>query len=292
MPKLSVVILNFNSGSYLKKCLISLKKSTLPTMDYEIVVVDNASTDLSSINLPKMTNLRVFHLDKNIGFSKGNNFGVKKTSKESSYIFFLNPDTLVEEDTLKYILSTFSNNPNIDAISPYVTLVATGKLQPECHRHFPNPINSLKHFLPFLKSDYLPDQNQKMTKPHPIEAGVGAALILKKQAGEAISWWDEDYFMYGEDLQMCWDLKEKGFNLWFVPDVKISHFQGISSGIKQHTQSKNNQASRKLSIQASTQAMKIFYQKNLAKKYPFILNHIVFLAIWLLNKYRLFKKST
>lgn len=289
--KLSIVILNYNSDSYLKKCISSLAQNTLSTSEYEIIVIDNASTDQSLKNLPKLINLKIFKLKKNLGFAKGNNFGVKKCYSQSKYIFFLNPDTIIEKDTLENILNTFSKNKRIDAISPYITLAKTGKLQPECHRRFPNPINSLVHFLPYLNSDYL-SNNENLTKPHKIEAGVGAGIILKKIAGNAISWWDEDYFMYGEDLQLCWDLQQKKLSLWFIPNIRITHFQGISSGIKQHSQSQKNQINRRLSIQSSTQAMNIFYTKNLSKKYPFIVNQAVYLAIWLLTKYRLFKKST
>lgn len=289
-PILSLIILNYNSGNYLKKCLKSISKSTLPASYYEVIVIDNASTDNSANNLPRLPNLKVKKLAKNLGFSKGNNFGLTQIAPKIKYIFFLNPDTEIDSNALKNLISTFSENKKIAAISPYITLYATKSLQPESHRSFPNPINSLLYFLNLSRSNYLPAADINVA--HQIPAGVGAAIAIRKSAGEKIKWWDESYFMYGEDLQLCWDLKENSLQLWFIPNIKIIHYQGVSSGIKNHTNSLANNLDKKRSIQASTQAMKIFYQKNLSSKYPKLVNSVTYFGIKILEKYRLWKKST
>ncbi len=289
-PILSLIILNYNSGNYLKKCLKSIAKSSLPASHYEVIVVDNASTDSSANSLPKLPNLKVKKLTNNLGFSKGNNFGLTEIASTVKYIFFLNPDTEIDSDALKTLISTFSKNKKVSAISPYITLYATRSLQPESHRNFPNPISSLFYFLNLSHDNYL--STADISTAHQIPAGVGAAIAIRRSAGEKIKWWDESYFMYGEDLQLCWNLKENHLQLWFIPNVKVTHYQGVSSGIKSHTNSLANNLDKKRSIQASTQAMRTFYQKNLSSKYPRLTNFIVYFGIKILEKYRLWKKST
>ncbi len=292
MPILSIIILNYNSGNYLIKCLESINSNTLAKKDYEIIIVDNASTEqLPKINKTKYKNLKIFYRDKNDGFAKGNNFGIQKISKTSKYVFFLNPDTILEKNTLQKIISTFKQNHAVDAISPNIILAKTGQLQPECHRGFPYPLRSLAHFLSLSNRGYFLT-NLDLTKPHVIEAGVGAALILKRIVGEKIHWWDEDYFMYGEDIQMGWDIKKNNYSLWFMPDIKLTHFQGISSGVKKHTNSKASTQTIKRSLLAGTQAMRLFHNKNLSSSYPGLVNKLIILAIDILEKIRLSKLTT
>jgi len=288
MSKISIIILNYNSGDYLKKCIDSIKSNTLDKKDYEIIIIDNHSTDKSSkdINIPK-----IFFRKINDGFSKGNNYGVKKISPTSKYVFFLNPDTILEKNTLSKIIDTFEKDKKIDAIAPKIILKTTGNLQPEAHRGFPYPLRAFLHFSKIDSSGYF-QTNLDLNKNHKVEAGVGAAIVLRKEMGEKIGWWDEDYFMYGEDIQLCWDIKKYHFDLYFIPSIKLTHFQGISSGIKQHTNSNANLETKKRSIMASTQAMRIFHKKNLSKNYPSILNSLVYKSIDILEKLRLAKLST
>ncbi len=300
---LSIIILNYNSADYLKKCLESISKSDLGNYKYEVIVVDNSSTD-NSIDLAKnFTNnyLRstIYDLLKtNLGFAHGNNQGLKEIDSKTRFVLFLNPDTLVEKDTLKNMISFFDQNKNVDAATCQINLALTNQMQPECHRGFPTPWNSLCYFTGLSKlfphskifSGYFMG-DLDISVPHKIDACVGAFLMVKKEVGDKIKWWNEKYFFYGEDLDFCYQLKKNNFNLYFNPNCKITHFQGVSSGLI--TKSKHlSKASRETKIKvakASTQAMKIFYQENLLSHYSAPTKFFVMSGIKILELKRILK---
>lgn len=297
---LSIIILNYNSADYLKKCLESISKSDIGNYQYEIIVVDNNSTDdsIKQAQLINSPNTKYLLLNTNKGFAHGNNQGVKVSNPKSKYILFLNPDTLVKKDTLKKMIIFFNQDKRVDAATCQIDLVLTKKMQPECHRGFPTPWRSFCYFSgltnlfptsKFFSGYYLGYLDK--TVSHQIEACVGAFLMVKRNVGQKIGWWNEKYFFYGEDLDFCWQLKQHQYNLFFYPDTKIDHFQGISSGIINKSKHLSS-ASRKTKItiaKASTQAMKIFYQENLLKNYNFLTRFIVIQGINLLTLYRIFK---
>jgi len=297
---LSIIILNYNSADYLEKCLESIKKSNFDKYTYEVIVVDNNSTD-ESIKLAKSVNTintKYLLLKDNKGFSHGNNQGLTVSNPKSKYVLFLNPDTKVKQETFKKMIDFFETNPQVDAATCRIDLVLTNQMQPECHRGFPTPWRSFCYFTNLYKlfpksilfSGYFLG-HLDLTTPHPIEACVGAFLMVKRQVGKTIGWWNEKYFFYGEDLDFCYQLNKKGYKLFFYPDTKIYHYQGISSGLI--SKSKHlSKASRKTKImiaKASTQAMRIFYQQNLFKDYNFLTRFLVNVGINLLEIKRVFK---
>jgi hypothetical protein len=301
---LSIVILNYNSKDYLQKCLTSIYKSKLHNFKIEIIITDNNSTD-NSIQLAKnltdnpqkiITKYQI--LTDNKGFAAGNNQGLKLIDQTARYVLFLNPDTLVDPSTFKNMIEFFDHNKKVDAATCYITLALTGKMQPECHRGFPTPWRSFCYFSGisklFPKSKIFNGYflgHLKKTTVHQIEACVGAFLMVKKSIGKKIGWWNEKYFFYGEDLDFCYKLKQKGFNLYFNPHCKITHFQGISSGIITQSKhfSKASQETKLRSAKASTDAMRIFYKENLFKRYPKLIQKLVLLGIKLLEFIRIFK---
>jgi len=303
--KLSVVIINYNSGDYLKKCLESISKSLFDLNLVEIIIIDNASTD-NSISLAEFflknssLNLtsKICHLKSNLGFAAGNNRGVKMINPSSKYVLFLNPDTTIPPNTFNQMINFFDKNSQVDAATCSITLAATDQMQPECHRGFPTPWRSFCYFTKisklFPKSSFFNGYlqgNLDTTKIHQIEACVGAFLMIKKSVGQKIGWWNETYFFYGEDLDFCYRLKQHNFKLFFNPNCQITHFQGISSGIKNQTK-QVTQASLQtkiLAAKSSTDAMKIFYQQNLFKNYSPITQVIVLFGIKLLEIKRVFK---
>jgi GT2 family glycosyltransferase len=303
-PDLSVIVLNYNSGTYLNSCLESISKSSLGKYLVEVITVDNCSTD-NSFNLAKSgkysnqnINFIFIKAEKNNGFAAGNNFGLKKVSLSSRYVLFLNPDTTIDPDTLKGMVDFFNENPKVDAATCSITLAATGKMQPECHRGFPTPWRSFCYFSGLSKlfpnskifSGYFLGHLNK-DSIHEVEACVGAFLMVKRNVGNKIGWWNEKYFFYGEDLDFCYKLKHNKYRLFFNPNYKITHFQGISSGIKPGTIkiSQANRLTKIRSAHASTQAMRIFYKENLLKNYPFPLRILVMFGIKLLEIQRLIR---
>ena len=297
---LSIIILNYNSRDYLKKCVESIGKSNIGNYQYEVIVVDNCSTD-DSIKLAKQSkilNTKYLILNTNQGFAHGNNQGLKEINPKTRFVLFLNPDTIVQKYTFKKMIEFFDNNKDVDAATCQIDLALTGKMQPECHRGFPTPWNSLCHFSGLSKlfpnsklfSGYFLGHLDKSV-PHQIDACVGAFLMVKRGVGNKVKWWNEKYFFYGEDLDFCYQLKQQNFNLYFNPNCKITHFQGVCSGLI--SKSKHlSKASRETKIKvakASTQAMRIFYQENLFKNYSSFVRRLVMFGIKLLEIQRVFK---
>lgn len=304
-PILSIVILNYNSSGYLKSCLQSLQKSPLSPYTAEVIVYDNFSSDNSfqlARTLKGNSHLKFIFKKgtQNRGFSAGNNAALKFTSPHSKYVLFLNPDTTVRKNTLQKMIDFFKNSPKVDAATCNLILVLSGQTQPESHRGFPTPWNTFVHFFGFGLPKLFPKSrllngyfmgHLDYRKPQLIDACTGAFIMLKRSVGESIGWWNEKYFFYGEDLDLCWQLRQKNYQLYFYPGAKAYHYQGMSSGIVAHSQKKSaaSRSTRLRAALASTEAMRIFYRENLMSRYPPFAQKIIWQGIALLEKYRLFK---
>lgn len=281
---LSIIILNYNTKDYLKDCLLTIQESDTDGFIYETIIVDNASTDgsIEEIRNTKyaIRNLLIIQNKKNLGFAAGNNVGVKKSS--GRYVLFLNPDTVLEKNTLKEMIKFMDNHQEAGAATCKL-LLPSGKLDESCHRGFPTPWNAFCHFSGLEKlfpkskifSGYLLGYLDK-NKVHQIDSASGAFLLVRRGVGEQINWWDEDYFWYGEDLDFCYRIKENGWQIFFNPLVKTLHYKGASSGLK-----------KQRSAKSSTQVMRIFYQKHYLKRYPKILTWAVLRGIDLVERIRL-----
>lgn len=280
MIDLSIVIVNFNAKEFLKKCIDSIFESNLSNL--EVIVVDNASKDGSAEELKKLEpKIKLVLNEKNIGFSTANNQGLKKTL--GRYVLFLNPDTNVYPNTFKYMINFMDKNKNVGAATCRVVL-PNGKLDDASHRGFPTPWNSFCFFLGLSKifpesklfSGYSLGFLDK-SKTHEIDSLAGAFMIVRRKAGESVKWWDEDYFFYGEDIDFCYRLKQKGWKVCFVPKVSILHYKGLSSGIKNHSKhlSHADLDTQKSATVARYDAMKIFYRKHYVKKYPWLVTWLV-----------------
>lgn len=300
MTDLSIIILNYNAKKFVVNCLESLVKANKSGYEWEIIVVDNASTDgtveeLKNEKTKKLKNInfQLIENSKNFGFSKGNNVAVP--GAVGRYLLFLNPDTVVAKNTLSYMVRFMDANEEVGAATCKLVL-PSGLLDDAAHRGFPSPWNAFCHFFGIgsifrtmqlfsgYTLGYLPTN-----KTHEIDALSGAFMIVRRVAGEQVGWWDEDYFWYGEDIDFCYRLKEKGWKIMYVSDVSILHYKGVSSGVKKHTKeiSSATRETRKRSAKASIEAMRIFYKKHYVGKYPAPVLWLVWTGIWLLEKYRL-----
>ena len=292
---LSIIIVNFNTKDLLRDCLNSIRRSET-NYSLEIIIADNKSQDGSSLMIKKEFKEVILLENKdNLGFSKANNQAIKKT--HGRYILLLNPDTIVPKDTLQVMFDFMEKNQKVGAATCKIEL-ADGSLDQACHRGFPTVWNSFTYFtgleklFPKIKlfSGYSLSHLFKNTT-HEIDSACGAFLIIRKEAGEQVNWLDEDYFWYGEDLDFCYRLKQKGWQIIFVPQVKIIHYKGAASGIKKHSQ-KISTADGKIkekAIRASTEVMRIFFKKHYQNKYPKFIYRITMLGIKFLEKIRLLK---
>lgn len=295
---LSVIILNYNTKELLKDCLNSIKKAKKNNYSWEIIVVDNASTDGSAEMVKKeFPEMKLIVNEKNLGFAAGNNVGVKKSS--GKYVLFLNPDTIVQPETFSMMIDFMKRYSKTGAATCRVEL-PSGKLDYACHRGFPTPWNALTYFsglakiFPKVKClagytlSHLP-----LEKTHQIDSACGAFLMVRRKAGKEINWWDEDYFWYGEDLDFCYRLKQKNWPIFFVPKTKIIHYKGAASGIQKHSQevATATKQTKKRATKASTEVMRVFFKKHYQEKYPQPIYWLVMRGIDLLEKFRLLKHA-
>lgn len=268
MKTLSIIILSYNVKKLLLDCLASIPKHK----DWEIIIPDNGSTDGSLEEIPG-----AFLTGSNLGFSAGNNVGIKKALGE--YILLLNPDTIVYPNTIETILKYMQGHPEVGAATCRVEL-PDGTLDYSCHRKFPDPVGSFLHLVGLKHiSSYT---NQKIPDSiHEIDALVGAFAMIRRTAGDQVGWLDEDYKFNGEDIDFCYKLKEKGWKVMYIPDVKITHFKGSSV--------RATASGRRRWAINSTDAMRLFYRKHLASKYPLFVNVLVYFGISLLKYFRSIK---
>ncbi len=285
MIDLSIVIVSYNTKDFLKSCIESIYK-TSGSLNPEIIVVDNNSQDGSSeMVLKEFKNVILIKNKDNLGFSKANNIGVKKTS--GRYVLFLNSDTVVYEKTLECMVNFMEENKDAGA-STCKLIMPNGKIDDASHRGFPTPWNSFAHFSglsKFLgKTKIFGGYNlgyMNFSKTHEIDVLAGAFMLVRREAGEVVGWWDEDYFFYGEDIDFCYQLKQKGWKIYYVPEVSILHYKGVSGGIKKNSKgiSTANQSTKIKASRERFRAMELFYKKHYEEKYPKLITKLVFTGI-------------
>jgi len=309
MVDLSIIIVSFNTAKLTLEAVKSIEKNNKKELEngvYEIIISDNNSKDetvkmISEFKKKtKIKNITIIENKKNLGFSKGSNIGIKNAN--GRYLLFLNSDTLVYEDTLQKMVSFMDKNKNTGAATCEIRVPAGG-IDEGSHRGFPTPWNAFCHFSKleriFPKSKIFAGYTQgwkDLKTIHTVDSIVGAFMMVRREAGEQIGWWDEDYFFYGEDLDFCYELSQKGWKIYYVPIVSILHYGGVSSGIKKQSQGLTTaDRERKLMVQnARFNAMRIFYSKHYANKYPNLVTWLVFKGIdflWRKNTYPLVSKN-
>lgn len=282
---LSIIILNYNTKNITLDAVASIEKNypkEVQSGEFQIIVTDNASPDKSLdafLLHKKKTKTKLFDVvdnGGNIGFAAGNNKGIPYAKGE--YVLFLNPDTIVYPKTLTRMITFMDKTPDAGAATCRVEL-PDGSIDEASHRGFPTPWNAFTHFSHLEK--LFPHSHlfagytrgwEDFSKIHTIPAGVGAFLLVRRTVGEQIGWWDEDYFFYGEDLQFCYDIWKAGYKIYYVPDVKILHLGGVSSGIKKQSQNITtaNSETRKKVQGWRFDAMRTFYKKNYARSNPLV----------------------
>ncbi len=271
MPEIdvSIIVLSYQSKLHLEVLLPSINEA-VKGMSAETIIVDNGSSDGTKEWLVQKMNqggeFQLISLADNLGFSKGNNLGIKEA--KGKYILLLNPDTKLSSDSLKVMLDFMEHHQEV-GIGGCKLIKPDGTLDLACRRRFPNPWNSFKRL--FLKNNknynYTDvDKNQDME----VDSIVGAFMMVRKSLIDKIGLLDEKFFMYGEDLDLCWRCKEAGYKVWYHPKTIVIHYKGESS--------------KKVSFKAFYwfhEAMWIFYKKHYAGNYPLIFNWMIWLGIHL-----------
>jgi hypothetical protein len=199
-----------------------------------------------------------------LGFSKANNLAIKQASGRD--VLLLNTDTEVKADALQLSLDYLDSNSDIGVLGCKV-LLPDGSLDPACRRNFPNPVNSFLRLFGLKKfSNY--NIAGPLDETRQVDAVMGAFMMVKKIVIDKAGLLDEDFFMYGEDLDWCWRIKEAGYKIVYYPKATIVHYKYGSSQSKPFA-----------TIRMSHEAMKIFYHKHYAASHGAIFNWVVGLGI-------------
>ena len=275
---LSVVIVNYQTFELTKNTINSILEYEYP-FSYEIFVVDNASSDDSLDRLKDYfkDNVKFIASEENNGFAAGNNQALRKAT--GRYQLLLNSDTIVWEDTLENIYSYMEKHEDVGACGCRVIL-ENGELDKACKRSFPNVKNS------FIRLFHIPtkskDDNYNLTdlpddEVYEIDCLTGAFMFIRKDALDQIGLLDETFFMYGEDIDLCYRIKQGGWKIVYYGKSKITHLKGASS----------KKQKSKL-IYEFYRAMYIYYKKHHAFESVFIVNWMVYFGIALLCLLKLF----
>ncbi|MFH1896245.1 MAG: glycosyltransferase family 2 protein [bacterium] len=294
MKKLSVIITNYNELSFVKECLPNLE-GIYSRM--EVIVKDQGSTD-GSVGLIKKGFPRVKLIEgENDGLSKAYNKATKAASGD--YFLYLGMDAVPQRDTLSGMVDYFEKNKAVGAATCKL-VTKDGSLDMDAHRAFPTPWTALTRLTGlgklFPHSDlfnhyFLPKGD--LEKPHEIDLCISHFMLVRREAFEQIGGFDEDFFLYGEDVDFCYRIKQAGWQIMYLPQWQAKHYKGGSVGIRSTTRKiVKKPLSHRLKMQKlSTQAMRQFMEKHYSGKYPKLLLYMVYTAIFVLGKIRVLVES-
>ncbi len=289
-PDLSIIILNYNAAPFLPQLFDSIKKQR--GLVLQTIMVDNKSTD-NSVALVKRDYpwVEIVQRQTSKGFSAGNNAGLPLAKADT--ILFLNPDMRLPDPlALKKCYDKYYSDPQMGILTCRVNLVVNGQIDETCHRGFPTPWAALTYFSGLARlfpksklfAQYLQTYKGYDTG-HEVDSVGGMFMMLSRRVGEEVGWWDEDYPLYGEDIDFCYRVKTKGYKIYYWPKVEVEHYKGASTGRSKH--SKKVTTANKETVRRvkgwSVQAMEIFYRKHYLDKYPWFINHLVFLGLRLMR---------
>ncbi|MGB7054725.1 MAG: glycosyltransferase, partial [bacterium] len=270
---LSVVIVNYNVKACLEQCLIAIERAR-GALNVEIFVVDNASVDGSQAMVKKrFPYVSLIENNRNVGFSTANNQAIEKSQGE--YILILNPDTLIQEDTLVILKKYLDENPMVGAVGCKL-LNPDGSYQINSRRSFPTPWVAFARIVGlskmFPKSRLFGQYNLTYLDPNTeteVDVLSGSLMVLRRRALDQVGYFDEDYFMYGEDIDLSYRIKKAGWKIIYTPATKAIHYKGEST--------------KKSEFSAITRfysTMLIFIRKHFGGRYSLALRVLLTLGIY------------
>lgn len=293
--EISIIIVNFKTYKKTKNTIESILGKE-HGFEYEIILIDNNSNDNSIGFLEndfekeiKRGVVKIMKNDKNLGFSKANNQGIRIA--QGKYILLLNSDTIVVDDVIEKSVKYMAGDSNIGVLSCRVEL-EDGKLDRPCKRGFPTPQASLYYMLKLDK--FFPGSKRfgqyNLTylsewDANEVDCVVGAFMLIPRKVIDEVGMLDEDFFMYGEDIDWCYRIKNAGYKVVYNPNLgKIIHYKG-ASGKKR----------RFPTIYEFHRAMYLFYKKHYKSEYSFVITWMVYIGIFVKGSIsliaNLFKRS-
>lgn len=274
LQPVSIIIVNYNAGPLLTRCVHAALEQAL-----EVIVVDNASTDSSMEKL-----MACFHLEsrlylmaagKNSGFAAGCNIGLDASAQP--YILFLNPDCILEKDSLQRMIQVMESDPTIGMAGGYL-INPDGSEQGGGRRAIPTPwrafvrasgLYHLGKYWPQLFFDFHLHKQPLPQTPIEVEAVSGALMLVRREAIKDVGSWDEGYFLHCEDLDWCMRFKQKNWKIVFVPDAPAIHFKGTCSRTRPFFVAWHKH-----------KGMLRFYRKFFRPQYPGALMALITLGVW------------
>lgn len=224
MDKIYIILLNYNGYRYTQECIESIKKNE-NNIEYEIVVVDNKSTDESVEKLKQIPNIHLILLDYNKGFSGGNNEGIKYAIKNgANYILILNNDTIIEKNSISILYDEMIKHKDVGIIGPRIM-----------YYDVPDKINSIGGCINWYKGIAVLKDWNKVYEPHERKFDytqflTGCCMLIKKDVFDNVGYLPEEYFMYFEDVDYCINVKKNGYRIGVCYDSVIYHKESASSG--------------------------------------------------------------
>ena len=288
--RVSIVIVNFNTSEQLKDCLGNIFSQG---EDVEVIVVDNASSD-DSVEMVKnnFPNVKLLVAKENNGLAYGSNLGLDISTGE--YILYLGSDVFPEEGVIEGLVEFMDENTNV-GISTCKLILRNGNIDMDAHRGFPTPWASFTHFnklnMLFPKSKVFNQYflgYKDLTEPHEIDLCISHFMLVRKKVFDEIGIWDEDFFVFGEDVDFCYRVKKAGWEIMYLPQFTAVHYKGVSIGTRKESKdiTKASDETKIRMRKSTTDAMKLFYKKHYSNVYPKIIQSLVFLGIDLLSKLR------
>lgn len=271
---LSIIIVNYNTMDLLMQTIQSVI-NTSKNISYEIIVSDNNSTD-GSIQMvkEKFPQVKLIENKANLGFPKGNNVAIKQSI--GRYVLLLNSDTVVLDNCLLKCIEYMDIHKDIGVLGCKVVL-RDGKLDHACKRGFPTPEASLFYVLKLNKLFPNNEKFSQYTLSHldedeinEVDSLMGAFMMLRKNVIDEVGLLDEEFFMYGEDIDWCFRIKQAGWKVVYYPEEKIIHYKGSSSRKKPY-----------MTLYEFHRAMILFYNKHYKSKYNFIVTILVYLGVYI-----------
>lgn len=281
MSRISAIISNKNNGQVLGTTLKNLENiKTKYNTDIEIIVVDNNSNDNSVEIIKSFDSVKLINSEDK-GLSAANNMGAKEASGE--FLLFLSPDGYPRPSTIKGVADYLSRNPQVGIATPRISLKG-GIPDYDAHRAFPTPWNSFTRLTGLYKlfpkskvfnSYYMSDAD--LNKAHEIDACVFGFMMIPAKVYTEIEGFDADYYAFGEDLDICYRVKQAGYKVMYLPQWEAGRVESRRNASETTLKEKVKLA------RASTQAMRVFVKKNYKGKYSLITALLIFPGTYFLQ---------
>ncbi|MEE8239731.1 MAG: glycosyltransferase family 2 protein, partial [Nitrospirales bacterium] len=234
-PALSVIVVSWNTRTYLARCLASIPQAARPLV-FEVIVVDNGSSDgTQTLVATQFPDVRLIQNEENVGYGRATNIGVK--ASRGQFLLVLNGDCELAPGALTTMIEVLDREPSLAGV--FCRLLNTdGSLQPSVHRSLPSPwslfgellfLSTMRHALyrrPALHRWLLPWTIKAHRHPHDVAWGGGACMVVRREAFEAVGGFDEGFFMYCEDMDICKRICALGFRLRYLPGPSVIHHWG------------------------------------------------------------------